>query len=204
MKLDLKKELKSFYNPSAKEAATVDVPPFNFLMIDGAGDPNTAPEYVQAVEALYGVAYNLKFALKKGEMEIDYPVMPLEGLWWADDPSAFTLERKGDWYWTMMILQPECVTQALVAEAVERVAAKKSVPAASKLRLESFHEGLAAQILHIGPWAAEGPTIARLHQYIVENGCCSAGKHHEIYLGDPRRTAPDKLKTIVRQPMAQS
>lgn len=203
MKLDLKKDFKTLYNPPIKEAVTVDVPRFNFLMIDGAGNPNTAPEYVQAIEALYGVAYTLKFSIKKGELGIDYPVMPLEGLWWADDPSAFGLGRKDDWYWTAMILQPDCVTQALVEQAVEQVREKKGLPALSKLRLESFHEGLAAQIMHIGPYAEEGPTIARLHQYITDSGRRLTGKHHEIYMGDPRRAAPDKLKTIIRQPMAQ-
>jgi hypothetical protein len=202
MKLDLKQDLKHFYQPSAKEIVTVDVPSFSFLMIDGAGNPNTAPEYSQAVEALYSAAYTLKFAIKKSELEIDYPVMPLEGLWWAADPDSFSLGRKDDWFWTMMILQPECVTQARVDQALEQVRRKKDVPALSKLRFESFHEGLAAQIMYIGPYAAEGPTIARLHQFIADNGCGLTGKHHEIYLGDPRKSAPDKLKTIIRQPMA--
>jgi hypothetical protein len=203
MKLDLKQDLKSFYNPPIKEAVTVDVPRFNFLMIDGTGNPNTAPEYVQAIEALYGVACTLKFSIKKGEMGIDYPVMPLEGLWWADDPSDFGLGRKDDWQWTAMILQPDCVTQALVEQAVEQVREKKGLPALSKLRLEGFHEGLAAQIMYVGPYADEGPTIARLHQYVTDSGRRLTGKHHEIYLGDPRRAAPDKLKTIIRQPMAE-
>jgi hypothetical protein len=202
MKLDLKKDLKHLYQPPTKEVVTVDVPRFNFLMIDGAGNPNTVPEYPEAISALYNVAYTLKFAIKKGELGIDYPVMPLEGLWWAADFNSFSLERKDEWYWTMMILQPECVTQALVDQALEQVRRKKDLPALSKLRLESFHEGLAAQIMHIGPYAAEAPTIARLHQFIAANGCGLTGKHHEIYLSDPRRSAPEKLKTIVRQPMA--
>jgi hypothetical protein len=203
VKLDLKKDLKHLYNASAKEVVMVDVPPFSFLMIDGAGDPNTAPEYQQALEALYGVAFTLKFAIKNGELGIDYPVMPLQGLWWADDPSDFRLGRKDNWQWTMMILQPDCVTQALVDQALEQVRRKKDLPALPALRFERFREGLAAQILHIGPYAAEAPTIARLHQFIADSGRHLTGKHHEIYLGDPRKSAPEKLKTIVRQPVAQ-
>ncbi|HOA25424.1 MAG TPA: GyrI-like domain-containing protein [Aggregatilineales bacterium] len=203
-KIDLKRELKHLYAPSAKEVAFVEVPPMQYLMVDGAGDPNTAPAYEEAVEALYAVAYAVKFAVKKADPARDYAVMPLEGLWWAEDMTAFNAERKGDWLWTMMIMQPEWVTAAIVEQAVAEAGRKKDLPALPKLRFETYDEGYSAQIMHIGPYSAEGPTIARLHAAIEEAGCALRGKHHEIYLGDPRRTAPEKLKTIIRQPVSRA
>jgi hypothetical protein len=199
--LDYKKELKHLYQPSAKKFQVVDVPAMNFLMIDGHGDPNTAQAYQDAVEALYGVAYKLKFTSKKEE-GVDYVVPPLEGLWWAGGMETFTSQRdKSAWDWTMMIMQPEWITPAMVEEAVEQVEKAKGLPALSELRLETYHEGLVAQILHIGSYDDEGPTIANMHAYAVENGYDLAGKHHEIYLSDPRRVAPEKLKTVLRQPI---
>jgi hypothetical protein len=200
-KIDFKKELKHLYQPSAKEFVVVDVPPMKFLMVDGHGDPNTAQAYQDAVEALYAVSYKLKFVSKK-ELGKDYVVPPLEGLWWAEDMEAFTAARdKSAWDWTMMIMQPEWITQEMVEEAVKQVE-KKGLPAPSKLRLETYHEGLSVQILHIGSYDDEGPTIARLHnEFMPENGYEEAGKHHEIYLSDPRKVAPDKLKTVLRQPV---
>lgn len=203
-KIDLKKELKHLYNPSTKEISIVDVPKMNFLMVDGKGDPNTSQEYKEAIEALYTVSYSLKFMIKKGETAIDYVVMPLEGLWWTDDMAQFSTENKGIWKWTAMIMQPEYVTKDLVTKAFEQVEKKKNPPALSKMRFESFHEGLSAQIMHIGPYSAEGPTIKKLHSFIKEKGYEFDGlvqKHHEIYLSDPRRTAPEKMKTVIRQPM---
>jgi hypothetical protein len=199
-KIDLKKEWKELYRPSARQVSIVEVPPFNYLMIDGRGDPNVAQEYKDAVETLYAVAYTLKFMLKKGEIGQDYVVMPLQGLWWVENMAEFSVERKGDWQWTMMILQPPPVTEAMVAEAVAQAAKKKNPPALDKVRLESLHEGDAAQIMHIGPYADEAPNITKIHQFILENGGKLRGKHHEIYLSDPRRTTPEKLKTIIRQP----
>jgi hypothetical protein len=202
--VDLKKQQADLYHPSAKEVAEVEVPSTPFLMIDGAGNPNTSQEYQQAVEGLYAVAYALKFLLKK-EQGIDYAVMPLEGLWWAPDMRDFSVEHKETWRWTMMIAQPQEVTAALFERTREQVQRKKPSPALAKLRLEEFHEGLAAQIMHLGPYAAEGPTIARLHAFIREQGYTFDGtrqKHHEIYLSDPRRTAAEKMKTVIRQPMA--
>ncbi|HLF25350.1 MAG TPA: GyrI-like domain-containing protein [Anaerolineae bacterium] len=200
-KIDFKKELKQLYNPSPKQVVAVDVPPLNFLMIDGAGDPNTARAYPQALAALYSASYTLKFMLKKGKAAIDYGVMPLEGLWWAPDMAQFSIADKGAWLWTAMIMQPDFVTEAQVREAVEQAAKKRELPALSQIRLERYHEGLAAQIMYIGPYAAEGPTIAGIHRFIEESGHQLRGKHHEIYLSDPRRTAPEKLKTVIRQPM---
>ena len=199
-KTDFKKEWKHLYRPSAKEFVVVDVPPMNFLMIDGHGDPNTAQEYQDAVEALYGVAYKLKFMSKK-EKGMDYVVPPMEGLWWVENMEEFTTEDKSAWDWTMMIMQPEWITQEMFEEALKQVEKKKNPPALSRLRLEVYHEGLAVQIMHIGPYDAEAPTIARMHTFIDENGYEPTGKHHEIYLGDPRKVAPEKLKTVLRQPV---
>jgi len=199
-KIDLKKEWNELYRPSAKQVSIVDVPPFNYLMIDGRGDPNIAQEYKEAVETLYAVAYTLKFMLKKGEIGQDYVVMPLQGLWWVESMVDFSVEKKGEWQWTMMILQPQPVTAAMVEEALAQAAKKKNPPALDKVRLEILHEGPSAQIMHIGPYADEAPNIAKIHQFITAEGAHLRGKHHEIYLSDPRRAAPEKLKTIIRQP----
>jgi hypothetical protein len=200
-KIDLKKELKQFYHPSAKEVSVVDVPAMKFLMADGRGDPNASPEYAGVVEALYAVAYTLKFTIKR-EREIDFAVMPLEGLWWVEDMSQFSVQHKEDWLWTMMIMQPDYITADGVMVALADVAKKKKLALLDRIRFEPYHEGLSAQIMHLGPYAAEAPTIARLHNFIEANGYQRRGKHHEIYLGDSRKTAPEKLQTVIRQPMA--
>jgi hypothetical protein len=199
-KIDYKKELKHLYNPSPKEVQIVDVPKMNFFLIDGAGDPNTSQEFSNAVEVLYSLSYTLKFMIKK-EWEINYTVMPLEGLWWTDNMSEFSLEDKSNWKWTVMIMQPDFVTNNLFEQVVRQVEKKKNPPALSKARFESYHEGLSAQIMHIGPYSAEGPTIAKLHNFIREKHYKPRGKHHEIYLSDPRRAAPEKMKTVLRQPI---
>jgi hypothetical protein len=203
-RIDLKQTLKPYYQASAAAVAIVDVPPLLFLMIDGDGNPNTAAAYREAVEALYSVSYTLKFMLKRAPQPLDYSVMPLQGLWRADDMTAFTRLDKDAWRWTMMILQPEAVTAALLHEAIQTAARKKALPALPLLRLERFHEGRAAQIMHLGPYADEPPTIARLHDWIQEQGCALRGQHHEIYLSDPRRSAPEKMKTILRQPISEA
>jgi hypothetical protein len=202
--LDLKRQFKALYTPSMDDASIVSVPPLAFLMIDGRGNPNTAPEYVDALGALYAVAYTAKFMLKKGETAIDSPVMPLEGLWWADDMTDFTVGAKDNWQWTMMIMQPEVVTPEIFTAARQEAMAKKRIPALADVRLASFDEGLCAQIMYRGPYADEGPTIARLHAFIAAHGYSRTGKHHEIYLGDPRRTEPERLKTIIRQPIRRA
>ncbi len=201
-KVDFKKELKHLYRPSAKKFAVADVPPMQFLMVDGHGDPNTAPEYKEAIEALYAVSYKFKFMSKK-ELAQDYVVPPLEGLWWAEDMETFTSQRdKSQWDWTMMIMQPEWVTREMVEAAIKLVEKKKDLPALPKVRLETYHEGLSVQVLHIGAYDDEGPTIAKMHkEFIPENGYEETGKHHEIYLSDPRRVTPEKLKTVLRQPI---
>jgi hypothetical protein len=200
-KIDLRRELAVLYRPSASSVSSVDVPPMNFLMIDGAGDPNTTPAYQEALEALFLLSYALKFAIKRGPDQLDYSVMPLEGLWWSEDLSSFTDEDRSAWLWTMMIMQPPVVTADLVASTLSVVAAKKSLPGLSRIRFEEFHEGLAAQTLHVGPFSAEDPTIERVHDFIDESGYSRFGKHHEIYLSDIRRARPERWKTVIRQPM---
>jgi hypothetical protein len=192
---------KHLYKASAKEVTFIEVPALNYLMIDGHGDPNTSQRYKEAVEALYAVSYALKFALKK--QGIDYKVGPLEGLWWVHDMNTFITRDKGAWHWTMMIAQPDEVTPEKVSEVMVQVRQKKTLPALDKLRLTTFTEGSVAQIMHLGPYSTEGPTIQKLHASIREHGYSFDGpeqKHHEIYVGDPRRTAPENLKTLLRQP----
>lgn len=182
-----------------KEPALVTVPEMSYLMVDGKGDPNTAPEYGQAVEALYGLAYTLKFAIKRSRGE-EFKVAPPEGLWWAEDPDDFIGGRKDQWQWTALIMLPGLVTRADLDAAAAELKRKKDPPALPKVRLERWEEGLGAQLLYVGPYKDEWPAIARLHRFIEEQGCRLRGRHHEIYLSDPRRTAPEKLKTIIRQP----
>ncbi len=173
----------------------------NFLMVDGEGDPNTSKSFSDAIEALYPLSYTLKFMVKKGEMGVDYGVLPLEALWWANDMSAFSTGNKDAWKWTLMIMQPEFVTPQMVEEAMKEVERKKKPASLPLVRFESFKEGKAAQIMHIGPFSEEGPTIEKVHLFIEDNGSHRVGKHHEIYLSDMRRATPEKWKTIVRQPM---
>jgi len=201
-KIDYKKELKHLYKPSAKKVEVVDVPTMNFLMIDGEGDPNRSESFQDAIEVLYPLSYTLKFMVKKGEIGVDYRVMPLEGLWWADDMSSFSAGNKDAWKWTLMIMQPDFITKAMVQEAMEEVKTKKDPVSLPMVRFESFSEGKAAQIMHIGPFSEEGPTIEKVHSFIEENGSRRRGRHHEIYLSDMRRTAPEKWKTIIRQPIS--
>ncbi|MBE0447380.1 MAG: GyrI-like domain-containing protein [Actinobacteria bacterium] len=200
-KIDYKKKLKELYNPSAKKVTAVNVPKMNFLMVDGQGDPGKAKEFQEAIEALFSVSYNLKFKIKKSKA-IDYGVMPLEGLWWSEDMEDFIKGARDKWKWTLMIMQPEFITQELVKEAISEVEKKKNLPALSKMRFESYEEGLSAQIMHIGPFSEEGPNIQRIHKYIEEQGKKLRGEHHEIYLSDFRKVAPEKMKTVLRQPMA--
>lgn len=200
-KIDLKRELGPLYRPSANRVVQVDVPAFRFLMIDGEGDPNTSPAYAHAVEALFSVSYTAKFMVKKGTQAIDYAVMPLEGLWWSDDLSAFVSNDRAKWKWTMMILQPDFVAPAVIEEAIAQVGRRKRLAAVDELRLETFAEGRCAQTLHVGPFSDEGPTIQRVHDFVQAHSALT-GKHHEVYLSDIRRADPARWKTIIRQPMA--
>ena len=198
--IDLKKEYRDHYRASV-EPEMVDVPERRFLMIDGAGDPNTSEEYTDAVAALYPIAYGLRAAIKASTGDA-YTVMPLEGLWWADDMATFSVDAKGDWKWTMMICVPPVVTEQLFDEVAPAVIAKKKLVSGSGVRLEVYHEGYAAQIMHVGPYATEVPTIERLHTFIEAQGLQRSGRHHEVYLTDPRRVAPEKNRTIIRQPVS--
>jgi len=200
-KIDLLKDLKELYGSSPKEVIRVEVPPMNFLMIDGEGDPNTSQAYREAIEALFSLSYTIKFAVKKGPLAIDYKVMPLEGLWWAEDMESFMIADKSAWKWTAMIMQPGFVTDTMTKELLAGLRKKKDLAGLARIRFESFAEGTCAQLLHIGPFAAEGPNIKRIHEFIAANGHTMSGKHHEIYLSDFRRTAPEKLKTVIRQPL---
>lgn len=199
-KVDFKKIMKAFWQPPVGVFSLVDVPKLQFAMIDGKGDPNTSEEYRHAIEWLYSVSYPLKFMSKK-ELGKDYGVAPLEGLWWAEDMSSFLTGDKHLWSWTMMIMQPDWITGEMFKAVLDKARAKLGEPP-ERLRLQFFHEGTAVQIMHIGPYSAEGPTILRLHEeFLPANGLVENGKHHEIYLGDPRKAAPEKLRTVIRQPV---
>jgi hypothetical protein len=200
-KVDYKKELKHLYGSSSKKVVIVEVPSMNYFMVDGEGGP-AAESYQQAIEALYGLSFTVKLNVKKG-VGPDYTVMPLEGLWWAKDITAFSADRKDEWQWKMMIMQPDHVTAKHVNAATKQLREKKNPLALDKIRFESYHEGLSVQILHIGPYDDEGPTIAQMHKFIDENGYQLHMKHHEIYLSDPRRSKPEKLKTVLRQPITK-
>jgi hypothetical protein len=203
-KLDLRKQWKSLYTPSARQVALVDVPEFSFLMIDGQIEPGampgTSPAFAEAMGALYGAAYTLKFMSKLRAIDpIDYTLMAVEGLWWSE--GEFDLRRPGEWRWTLMMMQPDHLTPAMFAAALAQMRAKKDNPALDRLRLERFREGLSVQIMHVGPYATEPATVERLRAFARDNGYGLRGKHHEIYLGDPRRARPERLKTVLRQPV---
>jgi len=200
VKVDLKKELDC-YRARRGELRVLEVPPLQYLMVDGHGDPNTAQEYAEALAALYPVAYTLKFASKK-QLDRDHVVMPLEALWWADDMASFTTARdKSRWHWTAMILTPDWITPDLFEAAVSAVRAKSDPVSLDRLRLETLAEGRCVQTLHVGSYDDEAPVLARMHDFVTASGLRLSGKHHEVYLGDPRRVAPEKLRTILRQPV---
>ena len=208
--LDLKKEFKSLYQPSAKKVEIVQVPLLQFAMIDGAiekgSEPGKSPLFAEATQAIYSMAYTLKFMLKKRKTDpIDYPVMALEGLWWVED-GFFDITVKDNWFYTLMILQPEVVTPEIFEDAREQVRRKRGDSASlSRVRLGTFEEGLCVQVMHIGPYATEPSTVERMRAFAQENGYRDyvefSGKHHEIYLGDPRKSNPAKLKTVLRHPI---
>ena len=203
VKVDFKKTMKELYNPSAKEVVMVEVPEMQFLMIDGIGSPGDSQEYLDALAVLYPVVFKTKFLSKaKGK---DYVVPPLEGLWWAENMDDFTEGNRDKWKWTMMIMQPEWITREMIDEAIDITKEKKPELAklVPKLRLEKYKEGRAAQIMHIGPYSEEGPNIQKIHKFIKDKDGKFDGhnlKHHEIYLSDPRKSKPENMKTIIRQP----
>jgi hypothetical protein len=204
-KLDPKKQFKHLYQPPANEVVVVEVPELLYAMLDGRIAPGETPSisvtFEDAVGVLYGIAYTLKFMAKKRETDpVDYGVMPLEGLWWADS-GEFDPERSEPWNYTLLIVQPDHVDEALFEEARRQLQRKKPHPLLERLRLERLHEGLSIQTMHVGPYADEPRTLARLRAFAGANGYAYRGRHHEIYLGDPRRAAPEKLRTVLRQPV---
>ena len=199
--IDFKKTDPQQYNPSKKGFHFVEVPRLNFLMLDGQGDQNTSLVYQQTVDAFYALSYGVKFALKS--LGFDHIVPPLEGLWWMKNMNEFNLVNKDQWEWTMMIMQPGWVTLEEVEKVRNETIKKKSNPLISKIRFAPYEEGLVVQILYTGAYKNEAPTIAEMHQVIKTNGYQTNGKHHEIYLGDPRKTSPERLKTILRQPITK-
>jgi hypothetical protein len=199
---DVKRALKDCYAPKNREWQLVDVPAQQFIAVDGVGDPNTSPDYARAVEALYAVAYTVKFASKRTGH--DFVVGPLEGLWWSPDPAVFTARAKELWHWRMLISLPDEISGDQIKEAGDAALAKKKLPTIANVRHESLREGMCAQALHVGSYDDETPLLAKLHdEYLPANNLTFAGLHHEIYLGDPRRTAPEKLKTVIRQPVSR-
>jgi hypothetical protein len=215
--LDLRKKYKPLYQPSARQIDLVVVPEFQFLMLDGqiekGQSPGTSPAFQEAMGAIYGAAYTLKFMSKQRKTNaIDFPVMPLEALWWVED-GQFDITRPDNWYWRAMILQPDHITSQLFADALEKLHMKKPSPALELLRLQKYAEGLSVQTMHIGPYATEPGTVARMqtfaaehtlaerHDHAKKKGYTEVFDHHEIYLGDPRKAAPEKLKTVLRHPV---
>lgn len=198
-KTDFKKKLKELYLPSNKDFALVNVPEMQFVMIDGEGSPD-GEGYTQAVQWLFSVIYPIKFIAKK-KIGKDFVAPPLEGLWWADDMDDFVSGNKDNWKWRAMIVTPDWVNQEMFEKAVTK-AEKKLGEVPGSLRLENYNEGKSVQIMHIGAYSDEAPTLARLHkEFLPENNLMPNGHHHEIYLNDPRRVAPEKLKTVLRQPV---
>jgi len=219
-KLDLKKELQPYYAPSAKLVELVKVPRFSFAMVDGRIErgqaPGTSPAFQEAVQALYGVSYTLKFMSKRRKIDpVDYPVMALEALWWVED-GRFEISRPDNWCWRAMILQPGHITRRMFAEAVEQLREKRASPAVDRLRLEAYAEGMCVQTMHIGPYASEPATVARMQAFAADHGYAERYEevlrqgrlvvfgHHEIYLGDPRRARADKLQTVLRHPVQKA
>jgi hypothetical protein len=202
-KIDLVNDLKLLYQPSTKEPGIVFVPAMQFIMLDGHGDPNISPEYATTLQSLYQFAYTIKFAIKKST-GADFAVMPLEGLWWSDNMDDFLTREKSSWSWRMMIAQPPLVTSEWIETARLQVLAKKDVGLrAAQIRFETYEEGMCVQLMHVGPYDDESPNIQRMHQFAFDHGYHLAGLHHEIYLSDPRRAAPSKLRSVLRQPIAK-
>ncbi|NOY97575.1 MAG: hypothetical protein GXP40_00010 [Chloroflexi bacterium] len=208
-KLDLRKEFKHLYAPSARRVDIVDIPEFNFVMVDGkiepGKEPATSEAFQDALNVLYGISFTLKFISKLRKTNpIDYKIMALEGLWWTESGET-DFNRKDKWQWTLMMMQPAHITNEMFEQAVENLRQKRGhIPALTYLRFEAFHEGLCMQIMHVGPYDLEPMTIARMNDFAREQGYKLRGKHHEIYLGDPRRAKPEKLRTILRHPIERN
>jgi hypothetical protein len=199
-KLDLREEMKRYYQPPREEVQVIRIPKMQFVMIDGEGEP-AGKRFQEAVGVAYGLAYTIKFDAKK-KLGKDYPVMPLEGLWWMKG-GGFDMRRREDWLWSLMIMQPDLVTEKMFTEAILALKRKRNPPGVGLARLEAFDEGLCVQAMHVGPYATGPETMAKLDTSVREKGYRMTGKHHEIYLGDPRRSAPSKLKTVIRHPITR-
>lgn len=200
-KIDFKRQYKTLYTASPKRISLVDVPKLPFLTLTGQGDPETSPDFQGKVEALYGISFTLKFMNKETGWGPDYAVPPLEGLWWADKLTDFADMIRENWKWKLMILQPDFISEEMMEQSVAKVARKRPSPYPGQAKLESFTEGLSAQVLHVGPYREATETIRNLHEFIKANNYDLRGEHHEVYLSDPRRASPDKLRTIIRQPV---
>ena len=199
-KIDYKKKEKQFYLPK-RTPEIIEIPKMKFLMVDGQGDPNRSESYQEAIQLLYSLSYTLKFYIKNNRLGPDYTVLPLEGLWWVDNMEDFKTSSKDEWIWTAMIRQPDFMLNDHLSVALELASKKNDHLNFNRIRLEEYIEGLSVQVLYYGPYADEGPTIEKIHNFAFDQGYQLHGKHHEIYLSDPRRTAPEKLKTVIRQPI---
>jgi hypothetical protein len=203
-KIDYKKEFPDLYNPSAKECTLITIPPMKYFMLDGKGDPNISQEFQDAMPVLYGASFTLKMKeIKKKTPTNDYVVPPLEGLWYMPNMSEWSMDAKSKWLWTLMIRIPDFAMEDQLKRTVDALKQKLDLVSLPKLRIETYNEGLCVQIMHIGPYDAEPPTIAKMHKFAKDNGYKLDGKHHEIYLGDPRKGNPEKVKTVLRQPISK-
>jgi len=200
LKLELRKTLKEFYNPPRGEVVLVKLPPLKYIMIDGKGEPGGEP-FREAMGALYNIAYTMKFRAKR-MLKKDYDMMAPEGLWWMKG-NRIDMERRDSWLWTLMILVPDFVSPKLFSDSITEVRSKKNPPGLDRARLEVLDEGASLQIMHVGPYSSEAESIGKMDAFAKEHGYKMVGKHHEIYLGDPRRAAPSKLKTIIRHPVKE-
>lgn len=200
-KVDFREELKHLYSSEENKIFLVNVPPMNFLMVDGRGDPDRSPEFKQSIEALFTVSYVIKFAIEKSSLEIDYGVMPLEGLWWSESEDRYRRTEREEWFWSLMIMQPDYVHKNLVEAALKESARQKQLPALTRVRFDSYFEGQAVQVMHGGLFFEEGPTVEKLYAYIEEKDFDFNGKHHEIYLSELRRGESKRWRTIIRQPV---
>jgi hypothetical protein len=201
-KLDLRRKYKHLYQPSARKVEVVEVPELSFVMLDGriekGHSPGDSPAFLKAIQALFGISYTLKFQSKlRKKNAIDYSVMALEALWWVED-GRFELSQPDNWCWRAMMMQPEHIDAEMFAEALAQLSRKKPSLALGRLRLERYCEGLCIQTMHIGPYSTEPATVERMRAFAQKEGYLLANQHHEIYLGDPRRSAPEKLKTVLR------
>lgn len=200
-RVDFKQKFKPYYSPKPGKPEFISPPSMQVLMVDGRGDPNVSGEFQDAIQALYKVIYGLKFSRKKQGKTPDFSVGALEGLWWNEHVKPFEMGQKKDWSWTLLVWLPDFIKETDVKEVVEQAKAKKPNPKLDELRLETFYEGQCVQIMHVGPYDTEQSSLDLMLKFMAEYKLIQNGKHHEIYLGDPRRADPSKLRTIIRHPV---